>query len=271
MWLGRFVRADLAPMREVGVAELRDAQPSPGFPGAGRARHVFGVTCWFQGDYVGARASLERALAAYDHGRDYQLAPRFVFDDRVVATGWLAVVMWAVGKVDQGARLLDHALSLARKSGHLATIAWAHAYTCRFAGICRKPERARPHAQELLALAREHGLPMRLADGSFYQGWARWCAGDGDAEAEMREGLGLWNEMQYRLFAPLTGTLLAEGETEAGRREVRAATFREGLVSVEDTARHWFDAVVHPVRTDITLKPHRRPLTPPPPPPHPPH
>src|SRR5205823_1677717 len=59
MWLGSFVRADLAPMREVAVAAVRDAQHSPGFPAAGRARHVFGVTCWFQGAITLAR---ERAL-----------------------------------------------------------------------------------------------------------------------------------------------------------------------------------------------------------------
>src|SRR5499425_2148009 len=34
MWLGSFVRADLAPMREVAAAALRDAEHSPGFPGA---------------------------------------------------------------------------------------------------------------------------------------------------------------------------------------------------------------------------------------------
>jgi predicted ATPase len=254
MWLGSFVRADLAPMREVAVAALGDARHSPGFPGAGRARHVFGVTCWFQGDYVGARASLEGALAAYDHERDYQLAPRFVFDDRVVATGWLAVVLWALGKVDQGARLLDHALSLARKSGHLPTIAWAHAYVCRFAGICRKPERAGPHAQELLALAREHGLPMRLADGSFFLGWARWCAGDGDGELQMREGLGLWNEVKYRLFAPLTGTLLAEREAEAGRVEAGLATLDGQVLGIEETGQHWFDAEMHRARGELLLK-----------------
>src|SRR5262245_57112819 len=254
MWLGSFVQADIAPMREVAVAALGDASHSTQFHGGGRAGHVFGVTCWFQGDYVGARASLEQALAAYDHERDYQLAPRFVFDDRVVATGWLAVVLWALGKVDQGARLLDHALSLARKSGHVPTIAWAHTYTCRFAGICRKPERARPHAQELLALAREHGLPMRLADGSFYQGWARWCAGDSDGEPQMREGLGLWNEMQYRLFAPLTGTLLAEREAEAGRVEAGLATLDGQVVAIEETGQCWFDAEVHRARGELLLK-----------------
>src|SRR6516162_218107 len=50
MWLVSFVRADLAPMREVAVLSLRDARHSPGSPAAGRALHVYGVTCWFQAD-----------------------------------------------------------------------------------------------------------------------------------------------------------------------------------------------------------------------------
>ena len=236
------------------MAFLRDARHSPGSPGAARALHVFGVTCWFQGDYAGARTHLEQALAAYDHERDHHPAPRFVFDDRVVAMGWLAVVLWPLGEVDQAARLLTSALSLAGESGHHPTAAWAHAYTCRFAGICRKPGLARPHAEELLGAAYEHGLPMRLADGSFYHGWARWCVGDGDGEAKMREGLALWNEMDYRLFAPLTCTLLAEREAEAGRAEVGLATLNAQLASVEQTGQRWFDAEVHRVRGELLLK-----------------
>ena len=50
MWMGSFVRADLAPMREVAVLSLRDTRHSPGSPAAGRALHVYGVTCWFQAD-----------------------------------------------------------------------------------------------------------------------------------------------------------------------------------------------------------------------------
>ena len=40
MWMVSFVRADLAPMREVAVASLRDARHSPGLPAEGRALHV---------------------------------------------------------------------------------------------------------------------------------------------------------------------------------------------------------------------------------------
>jgi predicted ATPase len=179
---------------------------------------------------------------------------RFVFDDRVITTGWLAVVLWPLGEVDQAARLFDNALSLARQTGHFPTVAWARAYTCRFAGIRRKPGQARPHAEDLLKLAREHGLPMRLADGSFYHGWACWCAGDGDGETGMREGLALWNEMDYRLFGPLTGTLLAEREAEAGRVEVGLAILDAQLAAVEQTGERWFDAEMHRVRGELLLK-----------------
>ena len=70
----------------------------------------------------------------------------------------------------------------------------------------------------------------------------------------MREGLALWNEMHYRLFAPLTGTLLAEREAEAGRVEVGLATLDEQLAAIEQTGERWFDAEVHRVRGELLLK-----------------
>ena len=254
MWLVSFVRSDFAPMREVAVAFRQDVSDSPRSSAQGRALHVYGVTSWFQGDYIGARTHLEQALTAYDQERDHDPAPRFVFDDRVVAMGWLAVVLWPLGEVEQAARLLEDALSRARETGHIPSIAWAHAYMCRFAGISRKPEQARPHAAQLQGLACEHGLPMRLADSAFYGGWARWCAGDPEGETEMREGLALWKEMDYRLSAPLTGTLLAEREAEAGRIEVGLATLDAQLAAIERTEERWFDAEVHRARGELLLK-----------------
>jgi class 3 adenylate cyclase/predicted ATPase/ABC-type transport system involved in cytochrome c biogenesis ATPase subunit len=254
MWQVSFVRATLAPIREVALTFLNDAQHSPVGSGRGRALHVFGVTCWYQGDYAGARTHLEQALAVYDQERHHDPAPRFVFDDRVVALGWLAVMLWPLGKVDEAVRLLDDALRLAQQTGHIPTIAWAHAYKCRFAAICRKPGLATRHAEELLGLAHEHGLPMRLADGSFYRGWARWCAGDESGEGEVREALTLWNEMDFRLFAPMTGTLVAEREAEAGRVESGLAILDAQLTAIEQTGECWFHAEVHRVRGELLMK-----------------
>jgi class 3 adenylate cyclase/predicted ATPase/ABC-type transport system involved in cytochrome c biogenesis ATPase subunit len=254
IWMGSFSRGDVAEMRQVAMAFLHDAQHSPGSLGKGRALHVFGVTCWFEGDYASARMHLQQALTAYDSERDQHPAPRFVFNNRVVARAWLAMILWPIGEVDEAARLLDSAVTLARQSGHLATMAWAHAYACRYAGICRRPGQASPHAEELLGLSQEHELPMRLADASFYRGWARWCAGDEAGKTEMREGVTLYNSMDFRLFAPLTATLLAECEAEAGRVEVGLATLDAQLAANEQTGQRWFNAEMHRARGELLLK-----------------
>ena len=70
----------------------------------------------------------------------------------------------------------------------------------------------------------------------------------------MREGLALWNEMHYRLFASLTGTLLAECEAEAGRVDIGLATLDAQLAAIEQTGQRWFDAEMHRVRGELLLK-----------------
>jgi hypothetical protein len=112
----------------------------------------------------------------------------------------------------------------ARQNGHVLTLAWVYAYMCRFPGICRRPGQARPHAEELRGLAHEHGLPMRLADGSFYRGWARWCAGDGAGRAEMCEGLAQSNEMYFRWFACINKTLECQRNVDEWERACRRST-----------------------------------------------
>jgi predicted ATPase len=60
--------------------------------------------------------------------------------------------------------------------------------------------------------------------------------------------------MHYRLFGPLTGTLLAEREAQAGRVEAALATLDAQLAAIEQTGQRWFDAEVHRVRGELLVK-----------------
>jgi len=64
LWTGGMIRAELQVMREAANAFLNDAECSPGSGEAAFAHRLFGTTCWFQGDYVGAQIHLEQARAA---------------------------------------------------------------------------------------------------------------------------------------------------------------------------------------------------------------
>ena len=51
LWVGPFTRGELAPMREVVQALLRDCEDEPRSPEAGIAHRLAGTTNWYAGDF----------------------------------------------------------------------------------------------------------------------------------------------------------------------------------------------------------------------------
>jgi predicted ATPase len=104
-------------------------------------------------------------------------------------------------------------------------------------------------------LAREHGMPMWLANGVFQEGWLRWHEGDRDAgTAQMHEGLGLLHGQAQSVFVPFYRVVLAETEAKAGDTEAALATVAVALASMTKTGECWFLGEAHRVRGEIVLK-----------------
>ena len=55
LWAGSFVRAELAPMREIVEIIEREVESRPGSPEAGVAARLSGATHWFLGNFIDAR------------------------------------------------------------------------------------------------------------------------------------------------------------------------------------------------------------------------
>ena len=254
LWSGSLCRADLEPMQEVAEAFLVDVRNLPLSAEAGIAHHIFGVTCWFRGDYLEAQRHLEQALAIYDRQRDEELAHHFGYERGVDVMARLSLVLWPLGHVGRAARLLNTALSLAQQIGHIPTIAFIHSIACIMYGIRGKPSRAGPHAESLLVLAREHGLAVRLADGEIYTGWARRYAGDRDGEQEMREALQVLADMNYHLMEPLMRTLLAQLDARDGRIDAAITALDAELNAIEASGQRCFEAEVHRVRGELLVQ-----------------
>jgi class 3 adenylate cyclase/predicted ATPase len=255
IWASTYVRGELALFQDVADTFLRDADSRPGSPEAGIAHRVFGSTCWYKGDFVGARAHLEQAVAAYDAERDQALAFRFVQEPGASAMLYLALVLWPLGEIDQACRLAEQAVALAAQNRHVPTLVWSHCHRLHFEAIRRDATRAMPHADALVSLSREHGLPYFLISGTFYQGWARWHAGDREAgRAGMREGIAQFRDQGSVWFMPLFGALLAQAEGEVGRVEAGLAQIGDLQAEIERTGQHWFDAEVHRQRGELLLR-----------------
>ena len=184
VWLDSFTRAEIAQAQETAEAFLKDATRRPGSPEAGIAHRSYGLTRWFQGDFVGAREHVEQVLTIYDRDRDRELAFKFGLDYGITAMSVLALVLWPLGEVDRARRIAEEAVSQALQMGHVVTLYFVRQVTAYLEMIRGDSGRATPHLEACFNLAREHGMQQPLLTSAYGLAWARWRAGVEKAEAQ---------------------------------------------------------------------------------------
>ena len=255
LWVGNFVRGELAPMRDIAEIIKGEVEARPGSPEAGVAARLNGATDWFAGDFADARVSLKRALAIFDPERDSELAFRFAQDLGVSITAYLALVLWPLGEVDRACEVAEEMVARATKIGHVGTAVYGHFHFAMFEMMRRNPAGAAPHIEALIDLAHTHAMPTWTAYGRFLRPWSRRHLDGPDAGlSEMRAGIAACREQGVGNFIPLIATALAEAEVEASEIEAALATIDRVIADSERTGQRWFDAESHRIRGDILLK-----------------
>jgi class 3 adenylate cyclase/predicted ATPase len=255
LWVGSFVRGDLAPMRAHAGEFLRDAAAAPCAPEAGVAHRAAGVTHWFAGEYGDARQHLERALELFQPGRDDELAFRFGHDAGITAMVFLAIVLWPLGDVARAASLVEAAQRRLEGIEHVRTRAYGKMHVAIFELMRRDPSRAAPNAAELARLARDHDLNLWRAFGVFLDGWA---AAESGAPAEGREamlcGAESLRQQNVLVFDGLFKIALAEAEARVGDSGRAVAILDEGLATCDRTGHRAFEAELHRRRGELLLE-----------------
>ena len=125
LWAGSFVGGELAATREIADIMLREAAAQPRSPEACTAIRLNGNANWLAGNFVAARAELERALAMFDPERDADLVIRFAQDVGVAIMAYLAVALWPLGEVDRARKIAEEMMARAAKIGHVGTTVYA--------------------------------------------------------------------------------------------------------------------------------------------------
>ena len=255
LWAGSFVRGELGAMRELSAATLRDCERWPQSGEASIAHRMRGVTHWFAGEFVAARGHLEKAIAIFDPERDGDLAFRFGQDPGLVATAYLAEVLWLLGEIGLADQRMTETTARAAKSGHAATSAYGFFMAAQFELIRRNPDRAATFARSLIKIANEHQLPFWMAYSAWFDGWLEWRSGDRKPGlAAMRNSLARQAEQSSVAGTTFFETLLAEAEAEAGESDVAFCTINQALAASERTGRHWYDVETHRIRGEILLR-----------------
>jgi tetratricopeptide (TPR) repeat protein len=264
VWVGSCTRAEIAQAQETAEAFLKDATRRPGSPEAGIAHRSYGMTRWFQGDFVGAREHTEQVLTIYDRDRDRELVFKFGQDYGITAMSFLALVLWPLGEVDRARRIAEEAVSQALQMGHVPTLYLVrNVITAPLEMIRGDSGRATPHLEASLNLAREHGMQLPLLTAAYGLAWARWRAGVEKAEAQaaqMRDRRAQIRKSHYIFLDPLYAKLLADVEAGAGCAESALDVVNEAISEAEQTGQSWFDAELYRARGELLLQ-CRRPET----------
>jgi class 3 adenylate cyclase/tetratricopeptide (TPR) repeat protein len=137
-------------------------------------RSASGFTRLFLGDFVAARALLERCLGLADPA----LRSGEVLDLYAEILASLAWTLANLGYIDQARSRLEEALSEARRLGFAHALADALLLATAVDSFTGSPEMQR-HAEELLALSTERGLSLYLAWATVLRGVSLTTLGQG--------------------------------------------------------------------------------------------
>jgi tetratricopeptide (TPR) repeat protein len=113
LWAGSWVRGELAQARESAAAFVNGTANKPSTAEAGVGQRLLGSRSWLEGDYLSARAHLEKSLSTYDRERDHDLAFRFAQDTSVSALIVLAMTLWPLGETARAGQCAEQAIERA--------------------------------------------------------------------------------------------------------------------------------------------------------------
>jgi len=213
-----------------------------------------GITCFARGEFVEARAHLERGLALYDRADQPAYASLALWDVEVLMLSYLSFVLAYLGCADQARAACERNLARARELSQAISMAHALAGFSLTQLLLRAPENVIKPLDELEKLNEEHALFYYRSFLQIYRGWAASELGEPQNGIELiKHGLTLHWASGSRLYEPDIHRWLASAYVRAGQYEAGLEHLDEASRLAEATEAYGDDGEVHRVRAEILL------------------
>jgi predicted ATPase len=210
------------------------------------------VSLWL-GKFIDARAYLETALSSWDPS--YRALGPLPEDPHVHILKFLYRALVCIGHVDQARKCRDDALTEARRVSpyNLASMLRHVWYGDWAIGGAESTQGLLRLAEEVTAVASEHGFALPLAFGNIARGWCLGVMGQpSDAISVMEQALNTLPK-GANLGAPFHLIALAELYGKAGRSEEGLKRLAEAAELIERTEERWAEAELHRLRGMLLL------------------
>jgi class 3 adenylate cyclase/tetratricopeptide (TPR) repeat protein len=238
-------RGDLTRAQEL-AAELRELGESGGDAATQIIGcHISGFIYLEQGDFTAARAYLEAGLAQFDPAHDLLGA----------LLNQSSQLLVALGDLDQGLSRRDAALREARRPSHPHNLALALVYAWRIGrGVGADPKSLLQYAEEMLALAAEHGLGYYRVAGLMERGWCLTALGHADEGIPLlTTGLAGVKDSRVVLSRPYRLITFADACRMAGQWPAALGHLAEAHRLAEETGNRCYQAETLRLRGEVLL------------------
>ena len=161
----------------------------------------------------------------------------------------VACAQLALGRPDEALKLSDEALRRSRDFKEPVNLAWVITLAAIVRGWRREPEAVLALAEAEIALAEEHGLRDRLAEGRLFRAWAMAKLGHTEQQPVGSE----------EVVTGATGTslfrvqMLLDDYLHIGRTDRALDKLSEELAKVERTGDHLGESELHRLRGEVVL------------------
>jgi class 3 adenylate cyclase/predicted ATPase len=256
LWMFHLVRGEFLPARELGEQLLGLAQQEQNPISLTEAYWALGYTLCHLGELGAAQAHLEQGLTLYDAQRHRS----HVFlhggiEQGVAVLSFAAWALWHLGYPDQALQKSEAARILAQERSHPFSLAGARLLAAELHQLRRERSLTQEWAEAVITLAREHGFPQWVGQGTVLQGWA--LAEQGQVEegiSQIRQGLATNQALGVGILQSYYLALLAEAYRKAGLAKEGLATLAEALTVVDKSGERFYEAELYRLQGELTLQ-----------------
>ena len=222
------------------------------------AHRVVGMTAVHQGDFVTARDSFERGLAAFRPDEHYATAVRdFGAAPDTSCLAYLGRALWSLGYPDRALECSRRALARAEERGGALDVATAMTMLTSVHQLRRELEATRDTTERALAYSSERGVTWWRVRNSLLLSWVKAMGASAPereaAVTEMRQGLDEYRRTGTRLGLSWFSALLAQAHGAAGQPLEGLQVLDEALAHIADTGEGYHEAEILCLRAELLL------------------
>ncbi|MGE0820607.1 MAG: AAA family ATPase [Candidatus Binatia bacterium] len=250
-------RGEVKTARELGEQCLALTQRANNPGRLLQAHLLLGNVLFQEGELVRAREHLLHGLSLY---RERQQEMRHALQDPGVdCLVYLALVLWSLGYPEQALRASREAITLAEQLARPLSSAIALSFAAELHQFAHDPHAVLPKADAAIGIATEHDLPLWVAYGNIYRGWA-WSRTGRTEEgvAQIKQGLTSSRATGAEVVLPWFLSMLADAYLACGAIAAGRATIAEAFTVMERKGERLAEAELYRIKGELTLQQFQR-------------